>query len=84
MAAKGKGRSPRRSEDEMIAELEEKIRSIEERKRRKEHRQSPVAKDFERFKKHAAKFVQSCVDHERHDIANSVLGLLNTTERQVK
>lgn len=68
----------------MIAELEERIRLIEERKKRKEIRESPVAKDFERFKKHAAKFVQSCVDNERNDIANSTLALMNTIERQVK
>ena len=68
----------------MIAEIEERIRMIEERKRLKEHRESPVSKEFDRFKKHASKFIQSCVDNERNDIANSVLGLLNTIERQAK
>jgi molecular chaperone GrpE (heat shock protein) len=73
----------RRSEDEQIAELEAKIREIEERKKRREVKESPLAKDFSRFKKHLTKFSQSCVDHGRNDVANSVLGLMNTIERQI-
>ena len=42
-----------------------------------------MRKDFDRFKKHANKFVQSCVDHGRNDLANSVMALINTVERQV-
>jgi len=73
----------RRTEDEQIADLEAKIRQIEERKKRKEAKESPLAKDFMRVKKHLTKFSQSCVDNGRNDIANSVLGLMNTIERQV-
>ena len=73
----------RRSEDEMIADLQAKISEIEERKKLREIKLSPVAKDFERFKKHASRFVQACVDEHRNDLANSVLALINTLERQV-
>ena len=73
----------RRSEDEQTAELEQKIRQIEERKKRREAMESPLAKEFSRFKKHLTKFSQSCVDNGRNDVANSVLGLMNTIERQI-
>ena len=73
----------RRSEDQQIADLESKIREVEERMKRKELRSSPIHKEFARFKKHAARFVQACADEGRPDITNSVLGVLAVTERQV-
>ncbi len=79
-----KSTSTRRSEDEMIADLQAKIDAVESRIKERESRSSPVAKDFERFKKQAARFVQACFDNGRGDVANSVLGVLNVVERQVK
>ena len=79
-----KNGSSRRSEDEMIADLEAKIRQVEDRMKKREKAASPLAKDFERFKKHAAKFAQSCVDNERTDVANTILGAMNVAERQVQ
>ena len=73
----------RRTEDQQIADLESKIREVEERMKRKAIESSPIHKEFARFKKHAARFVQSCADENRTDIANSVLGVLAVTERQV-
>lgn len=73
----------RRTEDQQIADLQSKIREVEERMKRKEIVSSPLHKEFARFKKHAARFVQSCADEDRADIANSVLGVLTVTERQV-
>lgn len=73
----------RRSEDELIAELQAKIADIEKRKRLREVKASPLVKDFERFRKHADRFIQACADEDRTDISNSVLALLNTVERQV-
>ncbi len=83
--AKSKGPRPtsRRTEDQQIADLESKIREVEERMKRKQIQSSPLHKEFARFKKHAARFVQACTDEERADIANSVLGILTVTERQV-
>lgn len=79
----GTKKRTRRTEDEQIADLQKKIEEIEQRKRQQEARTSPVRKDFDRFKKHASKFVQACVDQGRNDVANSVLALMNTVERQV-
>ncbi|QDV06257.1 hypothetical protein Poly30_17650 [Planctomycetes bacterium Poly30] len=75
--------SQRRSEDQLIEDLESKIREVEERMKRREVKSSPLHKEFERFKKQAARFVQACADEKRQDIANSVLGVLSVTERQV-
>lgn len=73
----------RRSEDEMIAELEAKIEAVQERMKEREVKASPLNKDFGRFKKHAAKFIQACVENGRQDVANSLLGVMNVVERQV-
>lgn len=78
-----RARRARRTEDEQIADLQRKIQELEDRKQRMAAKTSPVRKDFDRFKKHANKFVQSCVDHGRNDLANSVMALINTVERQV-
>lgn len=77
-------KSGRRSEDELIADLEAKIRQVEERMKKRDRTASPLYKDFERFKKHASKFAQSCIDNGRKDVANTVLGALNVAERQVQ
>ncbi len=84
MTATSTTKRTRKTEDELIAEYQAKIARIEERKRLDEMRSSPTLKDFEKFKKQAAKFAQACVDNQRHDIANSTLALINTIERQVK
>lgn len=77
-------KSGRRTEDEMIADLEAKIRQVEDRMKKREKTASPLFKDFERFKKQAAKFAQSCVDNGRGDVANTVLGAMNVAERQIQ
>ncbi|MGD2018277.1 MAG: hypothetical protein PVJ89_09185 [Planctomycetota bacterium] len=74
----------RRTEDEMIAELEEKIRCVESRMKRKEDREQPVRKGFTRFKKHASAFAQLALDDQRTDVANTVLGMLGVVERQLE
>ena len=78
-----RARRARRTEDEQIADIQRKIQALEERKRQMEVKTSPVRKDFDRFKKHANRFTQCCVDHGRNDLANSVMALINTVERQV-
>ena len=84
MTVTGTTKRRRKTEDELIAEHKAKIAMIEEKMRNEELRSSPVIKDFEKFKKLAAKFAQTCVDNERQDVANSALALINTIERQVK
>jgi hypothetical protein len=73
----------RRDELEQIRQLEAKIKAVEARKeKRKRRTESPVWKDFEKLKKQMARFAQICMDHQRGDIANSVLGFMTVLERQ--
>lgn len=73
----------RRDELELIRALEAKIKSVEARKeRRRKRTESPVLKDFEKLKRQMARFAQVCMDHQRGDIANSVLGFMTVLERQ--
>lgn len=73
----------RRDELEQILALEAKIKAVEARKeRRRKRTESPVLKDFEKLKKQLAQFAQICMDRQRGDIANSVLGFMTVLERQ--
>jgi hypothetical protein len=73
----------RRDELELIRQLEEKIKAVEARKeKRRKRTESPIWKDFEKLKKQMARFTQLCMDHQRGDIANSVLGFMTVLERQ--
>jgi hypothetical protein len=73
----------RRDELEQIRQLEAKIKSLEARReKRKRRTESPVWKDFEKLKKQMARFAQICMDQQRADIANSVLGFMTVLERQ--
>src|SRR5688572_21689575 len=73
----------RRDELELIRQLEAKIKAVQARKeKRKRRTESPVWKDFEKVKRQMARFAQICMDHQRADIANSVLGFMTVLERQ--
>lgn len=73
----------RRDELELIRQLEAKIKQVEARKeKRKRRTESPIWKDFEKLKKQMARFTQVCMDHQRGEIANSVLGFMTVLERQ--
>jgi len=73
----------RRDELELIRQLEEKIKLVQARKeKRRKRTESPIWKDFEKLKKQMARFTQLCMDHQRGDIANSVLGFMTVLERQ--
>jgi hypothetical protein len=73
----------RRDELEQIRQLEAKIKAVEARKeKRKRRTESPVWKDFEKLKRQMARFAQVCMNHQRADIANSVLGFMTVLERQ--
>jgi hypothetical protein len=73
----------RRTEDEMISDLEAKIREVESRIKRKEQRDQPVHQGFARFKKQASAFAQTALDGQRTDVANTVIGMLGVVERQL-
>ena len=74
----------RRSDDELIAELESRIKKIEGRLESKQREDAPVLKEMPKIKRNLGKFSQLCLDHGRGDIANSILAFLATLDSQVR
>ena len=73
----------KRTEEEMIADLEAKIAKIKDRQEAKLRKDSPVLKKWGRMKANLIKFSQLAMDHDRADVANSVTAFLAGTDRLV-
>lgn len=74
----------RRSDDQLIADYEAKIRELEERMKTTERVDAPVIKELPKLKKQMARFSQLAMDHGRADLSNSILAFLTTFEVQAK
>ncbi|MFT4648433.1 MAG: Mg2+ and Co2+ transporter CorA [Glaciecola sp.] len=74
----------RRTSAEVIEDLQNKIQAIEVRVEAKKRKDLPVLREFSKVKKSLGKFAQTCVDHDRNDLSNSVLAFLSTLERQAQ
>lgn len=74
----------RRTDEQMIAELEEKISSIKGRIEIKQRKDSPVVKKWNRVQKTLQAFAQLAMDHDRADVANSVTAFAAGTNRLVE
>ncbi len=79
-----KRRYRRRSSAEVIEDLQKQIQALEVRVEAKKRKDLPVLKEFAKVKKSLGKFAQTCVDHNRNDLSNSVLAFLATFERQAQ
>ena len=73
----------RRTDEEMIADLESKISSIKGRIEAKQRQDSPVVKKWKRVQKTLSTFAQLAMDHDRADVANSVTAFVAGTNRLV-
>ena len=74
----------RRSDDQIIAELQDRIRQLERRVESKQRPDAEVLREIPKMKKTLAKFSQTCMDHGRKDLSNSILAFLATFELQAK
>ncbi len=74
----------RRTDDEIIQDLQERIQSIEARRQARDRGDAPVLKEIPKVKRQLAKFAQTCMDHERSDLSNTVMAFLSTLEVQAK
>ena len=72
----------RRTDNEIIGELQDRIKKIESRVEERQRKDSPVLKEIPKVKRVLAKFAQTCTDHQRGDLSNTVLAFLATMERQ--
>jgi hypothetical protein len=71
----------RRTDDERIAELEEKLTKIKSRVAEKKQRVSPVHREMKKVQRVLRKFAQTALDHDREDLANSTTAFLAGLER---
>ncbi|MCP3917843.1 MAG: hypothetical protein GY711_20040 [bacterium] len=74
----------RRSDEEIIGDLQNKIRKIENRIESKKRPDSAVLKELPKIKRNMARFSQLCMDNDRSDISNTVQGFLATLEAQAR
>ena len=72
----------RRTDEEIVADLEAKIAELKQRQEQKERPDQAVLKELPKFRKKAAAFAQTCIDNGRGDVGNSVLAFLTVLERQ--
>ncbi len=72
----------RRTDEEIVAELEAKIAQIKQKQEEKERPDKVVLKELPKFKKKASAIAQVCIDHGRGDVGNSILAFLTVLERQ--
>ena len=74
----------RRSDEQIIDELQSRIKKIEQRIEARRRKDSPVLKEVPKIRRALAKFGQLCMDHDRKDISNTVTVFLATLENQVR
>jgi len=74
----------RRSDDEIIGDLQARIETIQARIQARERRDSPVLREVPKIKRTLARFAQLCMDHDRKDISNTALAFLATLEQQAR
>ena len=74
----------RRSDDEIISDLQSRIRQLERRVESKQRPDSVVLKEIPKLKKFLSRVSQLCMDTGRKDLSNSILAFLTTFEMQAK
>jgi len=71
----------RRSEEERIADLEQRIEELKAKQKAQEKKQDPVLKEIPKIQKRLRKFAQFAMDNNRPDIANSATAFNSSLER---
>jgi hypothetical protein len=73
----------RRSEDDRIKDLEQKVADLRARMERKQRKDGPVLKEFKKVQKLLQKFAGTAHQHARADIGNMVDAFSAGLERQI-
>ena len=71
----------RRSADQRIADLEQKIAQLKSKQTARDKKEDPVLREIQKLLKRLKRFVQHAHDHKRPDVANSVMGFKSMLER---
>lgn len=71
----------RRSDEELIRDLQDKIQRVEARIAAREREDAPVLKEIPKLGRHLRKFAQLATDHGREDLSNMALAFLSGLTR---
>jgi hypothetical protein len=74
----------RRTDDERIADLEQRILELKTKKAVQKKRVDPVLKEIPKIQRKLRKFAQFAMDGNRPDIANSVTAFNSSLERIIQ
>ena len=74
----------RRTDEERLSELESQLEKLKGKVQQQQRPDAPVLEEIEKVKKVLNKFSQTCADHGRTDMANSVMAFLHTLDHQAK
>lgn len=71
----------RRSDAQLIKDLEKKIASIQGRIEARQRKDAPVLKELPKVQRNLRGFAQKAVDHGREDLSNMTIAFLAGLER---
>lgn len=71
----------RRSDEELIQDLQEKIKRVEARMQAKKRTDAPVLKEVTKITRTLKKFAQMAADHDRGDLSNMTLAFISGLAR---
>lgn len=71
----------RRSDEDLIQDLQDKINRVEARIAAREREDAPVLKEIPKLGRHLRKFAQLALDHDREDLSNMTLAFLSGLTR---
>jgi len=71
----------RRSDDERIAELEQRIAELKTKQAVREKKDDPVLREIPKLQRHLRKFMQLALDNNRPDISNSTWAFVTGLDR---
>ena len=74
----------RRTDEERLSELESQLEKLKSKVQQQQRPDAPVLEEIEKVKKVLTKFSQTCADHGRTDMVNTVMVCLHTLEYQAK
>lgn len=71
----------KRSDEERIRELEQRIEELRMKQALREKREDPIVREIPKVQKRLRKFAQLAMDHQRPDIANTTTAFAAALER---
>lgn len=71
----------RRSADQRVAELDQRIAELKAKQSAREKRDDPILREIQKLHQRLKRFIQMALDLNRPDVANSALGFKSSLQR---